>query len=186
MVNGHGRIEPTPVRAVLLIHQEGVLAIVALVGLSFGETGVLEGLAPKGPISVSIAVGVGAGGLLVAALWALRNLSPLRRLERWQRAVVADWTATDAVSVAVISGLAEEALLRGFLQPVIGLVPAAVLFAVLHLVPDRALWFWPVFALACGVLLGALFSSFGFPAAAAAHVVINLVALLRLRRSPGE
>jgi len=34
-VNGHGRIEPTPVRAVLLIHQEGVLAIVALVGLSF-------------------------------------------------------------------------------------------------------------------------------------------------------
>lgn len=181
-----GRVEPTPVRAVLLVHQEGVLAVVALVGLSFNETGVLGGLAAQGPLLSSLASGVVAGGLLVAVLWAARTLPPLRRLEAWQRAVVADWTVIDAVSVALISGLAEEALLRAFLQPIIGLVPAAVLFAVLHLVPSRELWFWPVFALACGLLLGVLFSRFGYPSAAAAHAVINLVALLRLTRPTGE
>ena len=63
---------------------------------------------------------------------------------------------------------------------------AAALFAVLHLVPDRRLWFWPVFALACGVALGVVYARFGYPAAAAAHVVINLVALLRLRRNGGD
>jgi membrane protease YdiL (CAAX protease family) len=87
----------------------------------------------------------------------------------------------DALSVALLSGLAEEALLRALLQPVIGLFPAAVLFAALHLVPDRRLWLWPVIALALGVMLGALFDYGGYPAAAAAHVTINCCALLRLR-----
>jgi len=54
---------------------------------------------------------------------------------------------------ALLSGLAEEALLRALLQPVIGLVPAALLFAVLHLVPDRRLWMWPVIALGLGLVL---------------------------------
>ena len=132
-------------------------------------------------MTVSIAAGLAAGAMIVGALWLARTLPPLSRLERWQRAVVADWTATDAVMVAGLSGLAEEALLRALLQPIIGLLPAAALFAVLHLVPDRRLWIWPVFALACGVVLGGVFDRFGYPAAAAAHVAINLVALLRLR-----
>jgi membrane protease YdiL (CAAX protease family) len=137
-------------------------------------------------MTISIAVGVGAALVCVGTLWSLRWLAPLRRLEHWQRRVVAGWSTTDAVLVALMSGLAEEALLRAFLQPVIGLIPAAALFAMLHLVPDRSLWFWPVFALVTGVILGALFERFGYPAAAAAHVVINLVALLRLRRAELE
>ena len=63
----------------------------------------------------------------------------------------------------------------------IGLIPAAVIFAVLHIVPDRRLWLWPVVAFAFGLVLGLLFDHAGFPAAASAHIVINLVALLRLR-----
>jgi len=81
-----------------------------------------------------------------------------------------------------LSGIAEEALLRALLQPVIGLVPAALLFAVLHLVPDRRLWMWPAIALVLGLVLGVIFSRFGYPAAATAHCAINLLALLRLRR----
>jgi len=73
-------------------------------------------------------------------------------------------------------------LLRALLQPVIGLVPAALLFAALHLVPDRRLWVWPAIALVLGLMLGVVFSRFGYPAAAAAHVAINLLALMRLRR----
>jgi membrane protease YdiL (CAAX protease family) len=185
-VNGVRRIEPTPVRPVSLVHQEGVLALVGLIGLSFDDRGLLQALAPNGSLIAALATGSAAGAAIVALLWSLRRLEALRRLERWQRVVVAGWTKTDAVCVAVISGLAEEALLRAFLQPILGLAPVAILFAVLHLVPDRELWCWPVFALATGVVLGLLYEALGFPAPAAAHVLINLVALLRLRLAARE
>lgn len=181
-MSDHRQIEPTSVRATLLVHQEGALALVALVGLSFTEPGVIGGLAPVGKPLFSVVAGVGAGVLIFSILWLIRDVPPLRRLEDWQRKVVGEWSVTDAVAVALVSGFAEEALLRALLQPMIGLIPAAAIFAVLHIVPDRRLWFWPVFALLCGLALGALFEAFGFPAAAAAHLVINLIALLRLRR----
>lgn len=178
--------DPPAIRAVALVHQEGVLALIAVIGLSLGEGRILDALAPNGPLFGSILAGAAAGAVCVGVVWLLRAVSGLRRLERWQRGVVAGWTISDAVSVALISGIAEEALLRALLQPLIGLAPAAVIFALLHIVPDRKLWFWPVFALASGLLLGVLFEFGGYPAAATAHILINLVALLRLRRPEGE
>ncbi len=174
--------DPPKIRAVALIHQEGILALIAVIGLSLGERDFLQSLAPKTTLLGSISVGVTAGAVCVGLLWLLRNAPALERLENWQQGVISGWTVTDAVAVALVSGLAEEAMLRAFLQPVIGLVPAAVLFAVLHFVPDKRLWFWPVFALLSGLLLGGLFAHWGYPAAAAAHIVINAVALLRLRQ----
>ncbi len=178
--------DPPRIRAVALVHQEGVLAVLAVVGLSFRGNGVLAALAARGPLLESLAMGLLAGFGCVGVFWAIRRLPPLERLETWQRAVVARWSTTDAFMVALISGLAEEALLRALLQPIIGLVPAAILFAVLHFVPDRELWFWPLFALICGGLLGGLFEVWGYPAAAAAHIVINTIALVRLRRPVEE
>lgn len=180
--NGGAVTEPPAIRAVALVHQEGVLALIAVIALSFGESGLLHALGPVDALWRSVALGLAAGGAWVGLLWLLRFVPHLRRLERWQRGVVSQWTTTDAVSVALISGLAEEALLRAWLQPLIGLLPAAILFAVLHIVPDRTLWFWPAFAFASGVVLGLLFDYAGYPAAAAAHILINLVALVRLRR----
>ena len=179
-------IQPPKISAVALIHQEGVLTLVALVGLAFSQRGILDALGPRQGALIAITVGSAAGLGCVAVLWLLRSIPPLKRLEDWQRQVIVGWTTTDAVAVALVSGFAEEALLRAFLQPIVGLVPAAVLFAVLHLVPDRSLWIWPVFALACGLILGVLYNTHGFPAAAAAHIVINLTALLRLRRPESE
>ena len=173
--------DPPAIRAVALVHQEGVLAVLAVIGLSLGEKGVLPALEAHGSLLGSLAMGILAGLACVGVLWLIRKLPPLERLERWQGAVVAKWSTTDAVVVALISGLAEEAMLRAFLQPIIGLIPAAILFAVLHFVPDRTLWFWPLCALISGLLLGGLFEVGGYPAAAAAHIVINLVALIRLR-----
>jgi membrane protease YdiL (CAAX protease family) len=122
------------------------------------------------------------GSAAFFALWVIRTLPPLRELERWQRTMVEGWTVFDAVAVAVISGLAEEALIRVLLQPVIGLVPAAMLFAVLHVIPDRRLWLWPVLALVLGLGLGLLYEVAGYPAAAAAHILMNGLSLLRLRQ----
>lgn len=178
--------DPPTIRPDVLVHQEGVLALCAFVGLFFSERGLIEALAPRGSLIVSLGSGTAAGLGVVVLAWLVRDLPPLVRLERWQRRVIGGWTTTDAFVVAIISGFAEEALMRALLQPIIGLVAASLLFAILHVVPDQRLWAWPVIALGAGIVLGLVFENWGFPAAAAAHVVINLFGLLRLRRSRQE
>jgi membrane protease YdiL (CAAX protease family) len=184
---GHSKENPPrAIPAVAIIHQEGVIGVIALVGLSLRAQGVLLGLAPRGSLATGIFTGLVAGTLCAAVLWVLRRLPALVDLERWQRQMVRNWSLTDAVAVAVFSGLAEEALIRALLQPVIGLLPAALLFAALHIVPDRRLWLWPVLACALGVGLGMVFEFGGYPAAAAAHMVINAIALIRLQRPAAD
>jgi len=186
-VNQPTATEPPAVRPELLIHQEGVIGLVAVVGLGIKDGNPLVGLAANGSYLWSIVIGLAVGVGSSAALWLTRHLPPLAELQRFQSRLVRGWSAVDAAAVAMLSGLAEEALLRALLQPVIGLVPAAVLFAVLHLVPDRRLWMWPVIALGLGLALGVVFERYGYPAAAAAHISINLLALMRLRgREPND
>jgi membrane protease YdiL (CAAX protease family) len=167
-----------PVR---IAHQEGLVALIALVGLMVRDGSPVAALVPPRNLLACAAAGLAGGLLLAGAMLVLRGVPALGSLEAWQRRMVEGWSVTDAISVAVASGLAEEALARALLQPLIGLVPAAVLFAVLHLVPDRRLWVWPVMALLMGLALGLLFEWGGWVAAAAAHVTVNLVGLLRLR-----
>jgi membrane protease YdiL (CAAX protease family) len=177
--------ENTEIRTVpptVLVHQEGVIAAIALIGLAMRD-GIPAGLAAGGAPLTAVFLGLvaGVGGFVL--MWVLRVFRPMRELERWQRQMVAGWSATDAVVIALFSGLAEEALIRALLQPIIGLVPAAMVFAVLHIVPDRRVWLWPVLALVLGLGLGWVFEYGGYPAAATAHIVINLLSLLRLREA---
>lgn len=177
---------PRTIPAVFLIHQEGVIGAIALVGLSFRSEGLFAALSPTGSAVTAILIGLGTGTLCAGLFWVLRRLPALAALESWQRRMVRGWSITDAVAVAVFSGLAEEALIRALLQPLIGLLPAALLFAALHFMPDRRLWLWPVLALILGVLLGKLFELGGYPAAAAAHITINAISLYRLQRASTE
>lgn len=168
-------------RATALLHQEGAIGLLAVCGLALGHERPLAALAPTIAFEGSLALGIAAGAAASLLLWLVRRAPAVRALEQFQRRLVHGWSVADGLSVALLSGLAEEALLRALLQPVVGLLPAALLFALLHLVPQRELWLWPVMALLLGVALGALYDVAGYPAAAAAHVVINGVALLRLR-----
>lgn len=177
---------PRAIPAVVLIHQEGVIGLIALVGLSLRSDGLFVGLAPRGPAATAIFAGLGAGAMSAIIVWLLRRLPALAHLEEWQRHMVQGWSIIDVVAVALFSGLAEEALIRALLQPVIGLFPAALLFAALHLVPDRRLWLWPVVAFVVGIGLGKIFELGGYPAAAAAHIAINAFALVRLQRAAEE
>jgi len=182
----HKEPSPRSIPAAVLIHQEGVIGVTALVGLSFRSEGLAAGLAPQGPAATAVFTGLGAGLLCALVFWLLRNLPALAYLEEWQRHMVRGWSIIDVAAVALFSGLAEEALIRALLQPIIGLLPAALLFAALHLVPDRRLWLWPVAAFVLGVALGKIFAVGGYPAAAAAHIAINAFALLRLQRAAAK
>jgi hypothetical protein len=177
-----GFSDPPRVSAIAILHQEGVIAVIALVGLMWKDGSAVAGLAPRGALG-AVVLGGGAVGLAgFVGLWLVRAvLPPLRDLESWQREMVRTWTATDVAAVALFSGFAEEALVRALLQPLVGIVPAAAVFAVLHVVPDRRVWMWPVIAFGLGLVLGGLYSWGGYPAAASAHTVLNGLALTRLR-----
>ena len=139
---------PPRVPARLILNQEGVIAIVAMVGLWLRDGEVFAGLAANGGLFWSVVGGALVGGACSAGLWLLRGLAPLADLERWQRRMVEGWTPADVAAVAVFSGLAEEALVR---------------------------------ALLLGLLLGWVGERIGYPAAAAAHIVLNSASLWRLR-----
>jgi hypothetical protein len=175
-------LDPPTVAPTTLLHQEGVLALVAVVGLALRDEIVYDGLLPQGPWLQVVAIGTTVGALAAFLLWLARVLPAVAKLERWQAALVSDWRSGDAVAVAVFSGLAEEALLRALLQPLIGLVASALVFAVLHTLPDHRLWLWPVLAFVLGIVFGTLFTRWGYPAAAAGHITLNLIGLLRLVR----
>ncbi len=171
-----------------IVHQEGVLALVALVGLGLRDGSPLAGLAPRGDLLAGLGAGAVAGLLLAGLGIGLSRLPAGRRLEDLQRSLLRGWTAADGAAVALLSGLAEEALVRALLQPLVGLVPAALLFALLHVIPERGAWLWPVTALLFGLALGGLFARWGYPAAALCHATVNLVGFLRLSggRAPTE
>jgi membrane protease YdiL (CAAX protease family) len=162
-----------------------VIALLAVFGIWFRDGGFATAFVARGNPAVAVLAGAGVGVACFCLLWLVRAAGPLRDLEVWQRRMVAGWSAGDAVAVAVFSGLAEEALIRALLQPLLGLVPAAAIFAALHFVPDRKLWAWPLMAMLLGLGLGWVFVRWGYPAAAAAHVVINGLSLTRFRVTAG-
>jgi membrane protease YdiL (CAAX protease family) len=84
----------------------------------------------------------------------------------------------DCLLLAAASGVAEEALFRGALQPRVGLVAASLIFGLAHFAPKRELVPWTVFSIGAGFLLGALFDATGnLLAPVVAHVLINAVNL---------
>jgi hypothetical protein len=92
-------------------------------------------------------------------------------------------TLFECAALAALSGFAEEAFFRGALQPRLGWLGASAVFGLAHFAPRRTLWPWTGFALAAGLLLGALFAATGnLVAPIAAHAAINAVNLRLLTR----
>lgn len=92
-------------------------------------------------------------------------------------------TLAQCALLAGVSGVAEEALFRGVLQPRVGLLAAALIFGLAHFVPRRELAPWALFAFGAGLLLGILFESTGnLVAPAVAHASINAVNLRLLSK----
>jgi len=130
--------------------------------------------------------GLAAAGVIAGSSWLTRRVPAGERLARALAETIGPLSPRQAWLLALASGVGEEALFRGALQPVVGLWWTSLLFAAMHFVPRRDLLLWSAFSLAAGLLLGVLYEGTGnLLAPTVAHVVINGVNLNRLVRDYG-
>lgn len=80
----------------------------------------------------------------------------------------------DILAFAAFSAIAEEMFFRGALQSQLGIVPASLIFGVLHIAPNKKFIPWPFQAAGMGFAFGLLFWMSGNLAAPVlAHFTIN-------------
>ena len=141
--------------------------------------------------ALGAAVAMTAATLVFSAFGASR-WDWVRNMEEAFRRVLGPLELREVIALALASGVSEEVLFRGAIQPALvhaaggalGLVIGSVIFALAHFPPQRELWPWPIFALALGLFLGAvtLLSGNLLPAIGC-HVAINAVNLRRITRA---
>jgi len=136
---------------------------------------------------LDLALGAGLG-LVLVALWqgARRVLSGAASLEAHLAQLLHGAAPAETLALAALSGFAEELFFRGAVQGAWGLVPAALLFALLHIGPAPAFRLWALFAAVAGLALGLLMLwRENLLGPILAHVVVNAVNLRRLARRGG-
>jgi hypothetical protein len=161
------------------------LAITGVVWIGFqrGRIGVELFVRPD-RLALGLAAGAAAGAALLGVWEGLRRASATARaLESELAKLVAPLSRSEAIALAAISAVGEELFFRGALQGAIGVVPAALLFALLHVGPAKSFRLWGLFALLAGLGLGALVAWSGaLGGAIVAHALVNGVNLVRLTR----
>jgi hypothetical protein len=155
------------------------LLIVGLVLAIFWQKTIPGPHATPARMAEDIGIGLATGLALVGITWVLaRFLGPLQQQEREFRRVLGPLGARDMVLLALLSGVAEEVLFRGVVQPMLGYVATSILFGALHFVPALVFLPWTVFALATGFLFGWMFEAReSVIAPTIAHVVVNAINL---------
>jgi len=125
----------------------------------------------------------GAAFIVCLSIFANKNFRWAQLLEDEFGKVLVPLQTWEIALIALLSGSVEETLFRGAIQPVLGLIPASLLFGMAHFVPRKAFLPWSVYAVFAGFLLGSLVELTGnlFPAMLA-HSVINFVLIVMLNR----
>jgi len=128
---------------------------------------------------VSIGLGIVVAVLTVLSTrWLLARTQWARALRRELRALLEGATSGQLFLLGVWSGLSEELLFRGAIQPAAGLVATSIGFGLLHVGPRPTFLPWTVWAVAMGFVLGGIFEATGSLAGPmVAHVLINTINL---------
>ena len=163
---------------------EGALVVVALMWLRVRGLQLLWG----GPF-YGLLVGCGAAGAMSTVnLYLLRSapeLPGVRAIRRvYLEALQPLFGGLSGVQIAIVSvaaGVGEELLFRGVLQPEFGLVPASVIFGLLHM-GGRGTLAFGLWAMAMGAVLGLLAVwTNGLLAPIVAHAVYDAAAMSYMR-----
>jgi len=139
----------------------------------------LRGDRPVADAAVGVVVGI---GLVVASRLGERS-GPGRRAARVLAHHMGKVSWPGLVLVGSSSAIGEELLFRGVLQPSMGLVVAAILFAVVHVPFREEMWPWTVQALLHGLLFGLAYElSEALVLPIVAHTAFNTLQLVRWKR----
>lgn len=165
---------------------EGSLAVVGLVG------GAWSGLAwgPRiKPMTQPILLGLGGGVALF--LMHLLLFFPGGEMNPFYRYIykpfkenllsrLPEFSLEDIIFIAVMSGIGEEILFRGWIQTYMGIVTASILFGLIHIWGKEGIGYG-VYAVGMGFILGYLYSYTGnLWAPVLAHTVNNFLGLYAL------
>lgn len=142
---GLDRVAETAVAVTVndVVLQQGLFALVALFGVGLltrrtnEEVNDRLGLVPLTAVSLKTAVRwvalLVAIQWLIGGVWFLLNPSQAQQLSEISGALFSEFdTVWEWFALAVASGIGEELLFRGALQPIFGLWPTTFLFAVAH------------------------------------------------------
>jgi len=135
-------------------------------------------------LAVDMAIGFGAA-LPICWLTRLgvRKSVHLRELAREFQALLGSLETRETFFLSMFSALGEEFFFRGLVQSWVGLVPAALIFGLLHVGPGKRFIPWTLFATVVGLMLGLLYEWRGdLLAPVAAHFGVNFLNLLFLPR----
>jgi membrane protease YdiL (CAAX protease family) len=134
-----------------------------------------------GWIAWSVAAALLALGVVVLSRWLGGRFSWARDMEGEFLQVLGPLTPMEAVALALLSGIGEEAFFRGVLQPRLGLLWTTTIFGAVHVPFSVRLIPWTIFAWLMGLVLGLLFDWSGsLVPPVVAHALINGINLMAL------
>lgn len=173
------------------------LAAIALVWIGIRDQGIstallwqqgLEGSEILRSLALDLTLGVLSAAAIVGAWETCERLSEAAAEVGVQlRAMLAGLTVSEALGLALFSGIGEELFFRGALQGSFpgwqGWLVATVLFALLHGGPGKHFRWWTLFAALAGGVMGAWLMLRGnLTAPLTTHVAVNGFQLLRAAR----
>jgi membrane protease YdiL (CAAX protease family) len=139
------------------------------------------------PLGVAVVSSAALGLAVATAIIAftrvtVRRFGWARRLHSELRPVAVDLTLGQILVIAGLSSLGEELFFRGLLVPIVGVVPPALFFGLIHQMTGPSRWVWAGWATVVGLMLGAVFALTGsLVGPLLAHAIVNAANLAYLR-----
>jgi len=153
----------------------------------FGPVSLIARLQQGEPFVRQIIWGLILGLSLGAAAWLLISQPFLTRTKEFFVDITSPWKLThlEIVLVSCCAGIGEEILFRGAIQPFLGIGWTSILFVILHgyISPfNGPLTVYGIFMILAIALLGLATIHLGLVVAIVAHIIIDILLLIKLSR----
>ncbi|MBI4835336.1 MAG: CPBP family intramembrane metalloprotease [Planctomycetes bacterium] len=161
-----------------------IVLIISLLGIYYfkGLAYLLDAFHIYPDTYIIIGLGLGGGcGVVAVSIISAYLFKRVKDLQQEFTLILGRLSSFEIIVVALSSGIAEEVLFRGLLQPYLGLAITSVIFGMLHFPVKRVYIIWTVFAVGMGFMLGWFYELTGsLLTPIITHVLVNAINLFRL------